>query len=74
MTAGRVEPSDISIAESALRSPDNQFRRLPLLGTSDKFVGEFIRGHRESVVLATTYSNATPGNDSQFGRAITAGA
>jgi aryl-alcohol dehydrogenase-like predicted oxidoreductase len=32
-------------------------------GTSEKFVGEFMRGHRESVVLATKYSNATPGND-----------
>src|SRR3982074_3703324 len=26
-------------------------------GTSEKFVGEFIRGHRESFVLATKYSN-----------------
>src|SRR5260370_12513907 len=32
-------------------------------GTSEKFVGEFIKGHRESVVLATKYSNAVPGND-----------
>src|SRR6202165_1229240 len=32
-------------------------------GTSEKFVGEFIQGHRESVVLATKYSNAAPGND-----------
>jgi len=32
-------------------------------GTSEKFVGEFIKGHRESVVLATKYSNAAPGND-----------
>ena len=32
-------------------------------GTSEKFVGEFIRGHRESVVVATKYSNAAPGND-----------
>ena len=32
-------------------------------GTSEKLVGEFIRGHRESIVLATKYSNATPGND-----------
>ena len=30
-------------------------------GTSEKFVGEFIKGHRESVVLATKYSNAAPG-------------
>jgi aryl-alcohol dehydrogenase-like predicted oxidoreductase len=26
-------------------------------------VGEFIKGHRESVVLATKYSNAAPGKD-----------
>jgi aryl-alcohol dehydrogenase-like predicted oxidoreductase len=32
-------------------------------GTSEKFVGEFIKGHRESVVLATKYSLAAPGND-----------
>ena len=32
-------------------------------GTSEKFVGDFMRGHRESVVLATKYSNAAPGND-----------
>jgi aryl-alcohol dehydrogenase-like predicted oxidoreductase len=32
-------------------------------GTSEKFVGEFIKGHRDSVVLATKYSNAAPGND-----------
>src|ERR1700676_1540278 len=31
--------------------------------TSEKFVGEFIRGDRQSVVLATKYSNAVPGND-----------
>jgi aryl-alcohol dehydrogenase-like predicted oxidoreductase len=32
-------------------------------GTSEQFVGDFIKGHRESVVLATKYSNAAPGND-----------
>src|SRR6267154_6450392 len=32
-------------------------------GTSEKFIGEFIQGHRESVVLATKYSLAAPGND-----------
>src|ERR1700694_4770090 len=32
-------------------------------GTSEKFVGEFIKGHRDSVVLATKYSIAAPGND-----------
>src|ERR1700686_177023 len=32
-------------------------------GTSETFLGEFMQGHRESVVLATKYSNAVPGND-----------
>src|SRR5277367_1517003 len=32
-------------------------------GTSETFLGEFMRGHRDSVVLATKYSNAAPGND-----------
>jgi aryl-alcohol dehydrogenase-like predicted oxidoreductase len=32
-------------------------------GTSENFVGEFIEGHRDSVVLAMKYSNAAPGND-----------
>src|SRR4030088_3590736 len=32
-------------------------------GTSDSFLGEFLEGHRDSVVLATKYSNAAPGND-----------
>src|SRR3981081_3614369 len=32
-------------------------------GTSEKLVGEFIKGHRESVVLATKYSIAAPGSD-----------
>ena len=32
-------------------------------GTSERFLGEFIRGDRQSVVLATKYSNAVPGND-----------
>src|ERR1700737_3595316 len=32
-------------------------------GTSETFVGEFIKSHRDSVVLATKYSNAAPGND-----------
>jgi aryl-alcohol dehydrogenase-like predicted oxidoreductase len=30
-------------------------------GTSEKFVGEFIAGHREEVVLATKYTNAAGG-------------
>jgi aryl-alcohol dehydrogenase-like predicted oxidoreductase len=32
-------------------------------GTSEDFVGEFIRDHRQSVVLATKYTNAMPGKD-----------
>ena len=32
-------------------------------GTSEKFLGEFMQGHRDSIVLATKYSNAVPGND-----------
>ena len=32
-------------------------------GTSESFLGEFMRDHRESVVLATKYTNAHPGTD-----------
>jgi len=32
-------------------------------GTSESFLGEFLEGHRDSVALATKYSNAAPGND-----------
>jgi aryl-alcohol dehydrogenase-like predicted oxidoreductase len=32
-------------------------------GTSETFLGEFMAGHRESVVLATKYTNAAPGKD-----------
>ena len=32
-------------------------------GTSETFLGEFLKGHRESVVLATKYNNAMPGKD-----------
>jgi aryl-alcohol dehydrogenase-like predicted oxidoreductase len=32
-------------------------------GTSESFLGEFLKGHRESVVLATKYTNAAPGTD-----------
>src|SRR5258707_13132888 len=32
-------------------------------GTSESFLGEFMGGHRESIVLATKYSLAAPGND-----------
>src|SRR5260221_11464958 len=31
-------------------------------GTSETFLGEFMKGHRESVVLATKYSNPEPGH------------
>jgi aryl-alcohol dehydrogenase-like predicted oxidoreductase len=32
-------------------------------GSSERFLGEFIKDHRESIVLATKYSNAVPGKD-----------
>src|SRR6195256_586942 len=32
-------------------------------GTSERFVGEFIKSHRDSVVVATKYSLAAPGGD-----------
>ena len=32
-------------------------------GTSESLLGEFIRDHRQSVVLATKYTNASAGND-----------
>src|SRR6266850_2279471 len=32
-------------------------------GTSESFLGEFMKDHRQSVVLATKYSNAAPGID-----------
>jgi aryl-alcohol dehydrogenase-like predicted oxidoreductase len=32
-------------------------------GTSETFLGEFLKDHRRSVVLATKYSNAMPGTD-----------
>src|ERR1700720_4001079 len=32
-------------------------------GTSESFLGEFMAGHRQSVVLATKYTNAFPGTD-----------
>src|ERR1700739_3881672 len=32
-------------------------------GASESFLGEFIKGHRQTVVLATKYSNAAPGTD-----------
>ena len=32
-------------------------------GSSESFLGEFMEGHRQSVVLATKYTNAIPGTD-----------
>ena len=36
-------------------------------GTSESFLGEFIQGHRQSLVMATKYSLATPGTDPNAG-------
>jgi len=32
-------------------------------GTSESFLSEFMQGHRQSIVMATKYSNAAPGTD-----------
>src|SRR5271169_6566712 len=32
-------------------------------GTSENFIGDFMRDHRQSVVLATKYTNCAPGDD-----------
>lgn len=32
-------------------------------GSSEKFLGEFMKGHRNSIVLATKYTNSVPAND-----------
>jgi aryl-alcohol dehydrogenase-like predicted oxidoreductase len=32
-------------------------------GSSESFLGEFMQGHRQSVVMATKYSNSAPGTD-----------
>jgi len=32
-------------------------------GTSESFLGEFMKGHRQSIVLGTKYTNAMPGKD-----------
>jgi len=37
------------------------------MGTSETFVGEFVHGHRDEVVIATKYTNALPGNDANAG-------
>src|SRR5437868_3192358 len=36
-------------------------------GTSEGFLGEFMKGHRESVVMATKYTNAFAGKDPNSG-------
>jgi aryl-alcohol dehydrogenase-like predicted oxidoreductase len=36
-------------------------------GTSETFLGEFMEGHRDSVVLATKYTNNLPGRDPNAG-------
>jgi aryl-alcohol dehydrogenase-like predicted oxidoreductase len=36
-------------------------------GTSESYLGEFIQGHREDVVLATKYTNALPGHGPNAG-------
>lgn len=33
------------------------------MGSSESFLGEFMQGHRERIVLATKYTNAMPGAD-----------
>ena len=37
------------------------------MGTSEKFVGEFIRDHRAEIVLATKYTNTAPSKDANAG-------
>lgn len=36
-------------------------------GTSETFLGEFMAGHRDSIVLATKYTNHAPGSDPNAG-------
>ena len=36
-------------------------------GTSEKFLGEFMSGHRDEIVLATKYTGAAPGKDPNAG-------
>jgi len=36
-------------------------------GASERYVGEFVSGHREEVVIATKYTNAMPTNDPNAG-------
>jgi len=37
------------------------------MGTSEKFVGEFTKGHRTETVIATKFTNAMPGKDANAG-------
>src|SRR5215472_16210339 len=37
------------------------------MGTSESFLGEFMQGHREEIVLATKYGNSGPGTDPNSG-------
>jgi aryl-alcohol dehydrogenase-like predicted oxidoreductase len=39
-------------------------------GTSEAFLGEFMKGHRASMVLATKYTNAAQGTDPNAGAII----
>jgi aryl-alcohol dehydrogenase-like predicted oxidoreductase len=36
-------------------------------GSSESFLGDFMKGHRENIVLATKYTNALPGTDPNAG-------
>src|ERR1700723_3011890 len=36
-------------------------------GTSETFVGEFVQGHRDHIVIATKYTNSAPNNDPNSG-------
>lgn len=36
-------------------------------GSSESFLGDFMQGHRQSVVLATKYTNSNPGTDPNAG-------
>jgi aryl-alcohol dehydrogenase-like predicted oxidoreductase len=36
-------------------------------GASERFVGEFIAGHRQEMVVATKYTNSAPGTDANAG-------
>jgi aryl-alcohol dehydrogenase-like predicted oxidoreductase len=54
----------------AFRSAGGNFidtANLYTAGTSEKFLGEFIKPHRSEIVLATKYTNSAPGNDPNAG-------